>query len=106
MLSYGKQQQGALFLLGPDVYLFSYSMQKRDYPCKKFHYIPPNIHEKNTINTNYWHYFLLKEFIGQGYRGLVQLTELSQIIQEMLGIDEIPHYSAVCNLHYDSIHNH
>lgn len=39
---------------------------------------------------------LLKEFIGQGYRGLVHLTEISQIIKEMLGLDEIPHYSTLC----------
>lgn len=39
---------------------------------------------------------LLKECIGQGYRGLVQLTEISQIIQEMLELDEFPHYSTLC----------
>jgi transposase len=39
---------------------------------------------------------LLKEFIGQGYRELIKLTEISEILQESLGLAKIPHYSTLC----------
>jgi len=39
---------------------------------------------------------LLKEYIGQGYREVTQLAEISQIIQEFIGLTEIPHYSTLC----------
>lgn len=39
---------------------------------------------------------LLKEFTGQGYRELIRLTEISPIIQEILGLGEVPHYSTLC----------
>jgi transposase len=39
---------------------------------------------------------LLKEFIGQGYRELVKLIEISGIVQESLGLAQIPHFSTLC----------
>ena len=41
-------------------------------------------------------FLLLKEFIGQGYRKLIKLVEISTIIQEILGLYDVPHYSTLC----------
>lgn len=39
---------------------------------------------------------LLKEFIGQGYHELIKFVEISTIIQEILELNDVPHYSTLC----------
>lgn len=38
---------------------------------------------------------LLKEFIGQGYRELIKVIEISEVVQEALGLAKIPHFTTL-----------